>query len=121
EFTCFEGRARARRGHFSRSLNDRLRESIAVSEVFVRVIERRNCLKIQCRQEFDSLASFYMSFVFQLAALPRWDVAGKQDGNGVQVGTFEATDPLIRMIRAGESQDVRSGSHPLTKLFRKSS
>src|SRR6266436_4767174 len=55
------------------------------------------------------------------ASLAFLHIAGKERDNGVKIGTCDAPDPVVWMIRAGCAQDVRSGGHSLTKLFRKSS
>src|SRR6266850_6443624 len=56
KFTWFDRRARAGCRLDSRSLDNRLREPVAVSEVFVSVVERRKGFQIQGGEKFDSLA-----------------------------------------------------------------
>ena len=52
--------------------------------------------------------------------LPLTNVAGKNDGDGMEVWTGQATNPLAGIISAGIAQHLRACHHSLTKLFGKS-
>jgi hypothetical protein len=120
EFPWFNRRTGARCRLYTRSFDDWLREPVAVAEVFVSVVKRGDRLQIQRGEKFHSLAFRHISFMFLLAPLTFNNVACKQYGDGMQVWTCQVPNPVIRVIRAGGGEHVRSRRHPLTKLLRKS-
>ena len=46
----------------------------------------------------------------------QWNLPGDQ---GVELGAGQAAHPTVRMVRAGVAENLRPGSHALTKLLRK--
>src|SRR6478672_4707991 len=117
EFTRLERRAGARRRHFASTLDDRLREPVAVAEMVVRVVERRRRLQVQRREHLHALALRNEFVVLYLAAITLGSITGEQDGDGVKVRAGEATHPVVRMILSGLAEHLRPGNHALLELF----
>jgi hypothetical protein len=57
EFARLQRTARAGRRLVARALDDRLREPVTVTEVVVRVVERRGGVEVERREHLHSLAS----------------------------------------------------------------
>jgi hypothetical protein len=119
KFTWLNWRARAGCRLHSRSLDDRLREPIAIAEVLMSVVKRRDSFQIKGGEKFNSLALLHVAFVLLPTPLALRDIACEQYGNGVQGWTCQASHPVIRMVCAGNAENVRPGSHALTELLGK--
>ena len=65
----FERRAGAGRRHLASAFDDRLRESIAITEVIVRIDEWGHGLQIKGRQHFNALALRDKFLVLHYASL----------------------------------------------------
>src|SRR5215467_14637336 len=98
EFTWFKRRPRARYRLHSRPFDHGLRESVAVTEVFVCIVKRRGSFQIEGGKEFDSIALRHIAFVLLSAPLTFGDIACKQYGNSMKVWTCQASNPVIRMV-----------------------
>src|SRR5215472_5674542 len=98
KFTWFKRRPRARCRLHSGSFDHRLRESVAVTEVFVCIVKRWDRFQIEGGKEFDSIALRHIAFVLLSAPLTFGDIACKQYGNSMKVWTCQASNPVIRMV-----------------------
>src|SRR5215467_6818109 len=98
ELTWFKWRPRARCRLHSGSFDHGLRESVAVTEVFVCIVKRWDRFQIEGGKEFDSIALRHIAFVLLSAPLTFGDIAGKQYGNSMKVWTCQASYPVIRMV-----------------------
>src|SRR5215467_5401555 len=98
EFTWFNRWPRARCRLHSRPFDHGLRESVAVTEVFVCIVKRWDRFQIEGGKEFDSIALRHIAFVLLSAPLTFGDIAGKQYGNSMKVWTCQASYPVIRMV-----------------------
>ena len=100
------------------ALDDRLRQPVAVAEVVVRVVERRGGLEVERREHLHPLAPRDEFSCSACAALALRDVAGEEDGDGVEVRAGQASHPVVGMIRARVAEDLRAGDHALLELLR---
>ena len=57
--------------------------------------------------------------MFANAPLSFSRVASKKNGDRVQLRPPKATDPIIRMVRAGVTEDLPPGRHSLPEFLRK--
>ena len=117
EFARLERRAGAGRRHFAGAFDDRLRKPVAVAEMVVRIVERRRRLQVQRREHLHAFALCDELVVLGDAACALGGVAGKQDGDGVEVRAGEAAHPVVRMILSGVAEHLRAGDHALLELF----
>src|SRR5690242_2662716 len=119
EFTRLNRRPRAWRRLHSSALDNWLREPVAVSKMFVCVVEWRNALQIEGGEKFDSPAFSYIALVLVPAPLAFRDIAGEQNGNGMQVRACQAPQPVVRMVGARGPENICSRGHSLTELLGK--
>ena len=76
----------------------------------VRVVERRRRVEVERREHLDALALRDELLVLRLrSARARAAIAGEEDGDGVEVRTGQAADPVVGMIRAGVAEDLGAG------------
>src|SRR5438132_13863122 len=57
--------------------------------------------------------------VLCLAPLSFLRIAGKEDNDGMKVRTGQASDPIVRMVRARVAEYLRTRYHALLELSRK--
>jgi hypothetical protein len=119
EFTWLDWRARAGCRLHSGSLDDWLREPIAVAEVFMSIVKRRDSFQIKGGQKFNSLALLQIAFMLLATPLSLRDIAREQYDNGMQGWTCQASNPVIRMVGSCNAEDIRTRSHALPELFGK--
>ena len=117
EFARLQEPARAGRRFVARPLDDRLREPVAVTEVVVRVVERRGGVEVERREQLHSLASSDEFSMLRLATLALRAIAGKEYDDGVEVRAGQASNPMVGVIRTRVAKDLRPGDHALLELF----
>ena len=96
-----------------------LRHAIAVAEVIVCVLERRSGFEVERRERLHARELWRVLLVLPDAALAFRDVAREEDHDGVEIGTRQTAHPVVRMVRAGISQDRRARGHALSELLGK--
>src|SRR4051794_17667713 len=91
--------ARAGRRLVARAFDDRRREPVTVTEVVMRVVERRGRIEVERREHLHPLASRDELSMLRLAARALRTIAGEEDGDGVEVRAGQASHPMVGVIR----------------------
>src|SRR5262249_49270170 len=111
--------ARSWRGRHPHAFDLRLRDTIAITEVIVGVLERWSRLEVERRERFDAWELRGVLLVFLDAPLPLRHVAREQNHDRMKVRAGEAAHPVIGMVRARVAEHLRTRRHALAELLRK--
>ena len=120
EFARLERRTRPGCRQFPAAFNDRLRQSIAIAKVVVRIDEWRHGLQVKRRQHFHIFALDNEFVVLRYASLALRFIAGEEDGDGMEIGAGQAADPVVWTIYSCVAKHLRTRDHPLPELLGKS-
>src|SRR5579885_1724015 len=119
KFPCFDRpRGAGGRGAIE-AFNRDLRKTIAIAEVFVRVVEGRYGFEIQSGEQFDGRRPRKKGRVILPAALALGDIAREQDDDRVKIGASDVADPMPRMVCASSTDDFGASGHALAEFLRK--
>ena len=99
--------------------DDRLRQSVNVTKVVMRTVERRHRLHVQRRDHFNALALGNEFFVLGPAPITFGGITGEQDDDGMEVRTCQIPQPIVGMVCACIAENLRAGDHALPELVRK--
>ena len=111
--------AGARRRLLARSLDDRLRETVAVAEMIVSIVKRRNGLKVEHREDLDAGAVGDKLLVLRDAAVMFRIVPREENDDRVQIGARKAADPMFGRVQTRVAKHLRPRGHALLELLRK--
>jgi hypothetical protein len=85
--------------------------------VIVCILEWRGGFKVERRERLHARELCRVLLVLPDAALAFRHVAREEDHDGVEIGTRQTTQPVVRMVRAGVSQYCRPRGHALSELL----
>ena len=118
KFARLDERARSRRRVVAAAFDRRLRQTVAIAEMLVRVIEGRNGCEIEARQHGHA-AFFDEARVLECAAFALRYVVREQNGDSVKIGAGEVPHPVLRTVLACRTQHLGARSHALAEFLRK--
>src|SRR4029077_21278019 len=102
-------RSRAGRRHNPRSFNLRRGKPVTVAKMFSYMVERRDRLQVQRRQNLYPGGTCQKCPMLTNALLPRGCVASEQNSDGVKLRPRKAADPIVGMVRAGVTESPAIG------------
>ena len=101
------------------SFDGRLRQPVAIAEMFMRVSERRNGLKVEHGEDLDAVAAGDKLPVLRDAPVVLRRVPRKENDDRMQIGARKAADPMFGGVHAGVAEHLRARRHALLELLRK--
>ena len=101
------------------SLDRRLRQPVTVAEMFMRVSERRNGMKIEHGQDLDAGATCDELRVLRDAPVMLRRVPRKENDDRMQIRARKAADPMFGGVHAGVAEHLRPRRHALLELLGK--
>ena len=119
ELTRLQGIPGAGRGLLARPLNDRLRQTVPVTEMIMGVIKRRNGVKVEHGEDLDAGAAGDKLLVLRDAPVMLRLVPREENDDGMQIGTRKPADPMFRGVHASVAKRLRPRRHALLELLRK--